>query len=47
MNILWLIIPVLVAFPLFIVTIVSIIASCIHLKSHQLAAPETGRVDID
>jgi hypothetical protein len=48
MSLLWLIIPVLVASPIFVVTmVVSIIASHVQLKPHQLATSETERVDID
>ncbi|HEX9896933.1 MAG TPA: hypothetical protein VGA85_04630 [Dehalococcoidales bacterium] len=46
MSFLWLIIPVIVAFPLFLLTmLVSIIASRVHLKPHQVATSETGQMD--
>ncbi|MDO9334627.1 MAG: hypothetical protein Q7T57_08930 [Dehalococcoidales bacterium] len=48
MSFLWLIIPVLIVFPLFFLTMsVSIIASRVQLRPRQMATSETIHLDSD
>jgi len=48
MNFLWMIIPVLIAFPLFFLTLlVSIIASRVRLTPPQLAKSQTGHSEFE